>query len=174
MRFHDAANRRYCENDAARLDYIVAAGPGITPIPFILLRGSRATGQIISRVQLESLKGRFMGCPAVVRVVFREQPDVPVLNGRLDDAKMRALLGGLAAIPTINHALLCGPVGIIDEVQAALADDRPGPEPYSLRTLQFGHSTPSFARVRPAQRRCTAFHSPDHCRRDQDEDPGPG
>ena len=121
---------------AARTLLGVAAGSGITPIlsilksvltrepssRFILLYGSRATGQIIFREQLEELKDRFMGRLSVVHVLSREQQDVPVLNGRLDGGKVRRLLGALASIPTIDHAFLCGPDSMIDEVQAALLD----------------------------------------------------
>ncbi len=121
--------------DAARTILGVAAGSGITPIlsilksvltreprsRFILLYGSRATGQIIFREQLEELKDRFMGRLSVVHVLSREQQDVPVLNGRLDGAKIRLLLGGLTPIPAIDHAFLCGPASMIDEVRAALA-----------------------------------------------------
>ncbi len=121
---------------AARTLLGVAAGSGITPIlsilksvltreprsRFILLYGSRATGQIIFREQLEELKDRFMGRLSVVHVLSREQQDVPVLNGRLDGGKVRRLLGALAAIPAIDHAFLCGPGGMIDEVQASLLD----------------------------------------------------
>ncbi len=114
----------------------VAAGSGITPVlsilksvlarealsRFILLYGSRATGQIIFREQLEELKDRFMGRLSVVHVLSREQQDVPVLNGRLDGGKVCRLLRALAPIPAIDHAFLCGPDSLIDEVQAALLD----------------------------------------------------
>jgi len=120
----------------ARLYLAVAAGSGITPIlsilksvltrepgsRFILLYGSRATAQIIFREQLEELKDRFMARLAVVHVLSREQQDVPVLHGRLDGAKVRTLLRGLAAIPDVDHALLCGPATMIDDVQTALAE----------------------------------------------------
>ena len=138
----------------------VAAGSGITPIlsilkstlqrepasRFILLYGSRATGQIIFREQLEELKDRFMGRLAVIHVLSREQQDVPVLNGHLDGAKARALLGGLADIAAIDHAFLCGPAGMIDEVQAALtaggmARDR-------IHSERFTPAAPAVARPR--------------------------
>jgi len=120
--------------DAARTMLGVAAGSGITPIlsilksvltreprsRFVLLYGSRATSRIIFREQIEELKDRFMGRLSVVHVLSREQQDVPVLNGRLDGDKVRRLLRGLAAVPDIDHAFLCGPDSLIDEVQAAL------------------------------------------------------
>lgn len=147
-------------SDAARLYLGVAAGSGITPIlsilksvlkrepssRFILLYGSRATGQIIFREQLEELKDRFMGRLAVVHVLSREQQDVPVLHGRLDGAKVRILLSGLAAIPEIDHAFLCGPTTMIDEVQATLAEAGLAPE--RIHSERFTPATPSVSRPR--------------------------
>ncbi len=137
-------------SDAARTLLGVAAGSGITPVlsilksvlarepgsRFILLYGSRATGQIIFREQLEELKDRFMGRLSVVHVLSREQQDVPVLNGRLDGEKVRRLLGALAAIPAIDHAFLCGPDSMIDEVQAALLGA--GLAPGRIHSERFG------------------------------------
>ena len=139
----------------------VAAGSGITPIlsilksvlarepssRFILLYGSRATGQIIFREQLEELKDRFMGRLSVVHVLSREQQDVPVLNGRLDGEKVRRLLGALAAIPAIDHAFLCGPDSLIDEVQAALLDA--GLASDRIHSERFGLAPSSFRVQKP-------------------------
>ncbi|MBC7800181.1 MAG: phenylacetic acid degradation protein, partial [Gemmatimonadaceae bacterium] len=113
----------------------VAAGSGITPLlsilksvltagagsRFVLLYGSRATAQIIFRDQLEALKDRFMARLSVVHVLSREQQDLPVLHGRLDGARVLTLLRGLADVPAIDHAFLCGPADMIDGVGAALA-----------------------------------------------------
>lgn len=119
---------------AARLVLGVAAGSGITPVlsilksilsrepssRFVLLYGSRATGQIIFRDQLEELKDRFMGRLSIVHVLSREQQDVPVLNGRLDGAKVLSLLAGLAPVAEIGDAFLCGPSTMIADVSDAL------------------------------------------------------
>lgn len=143
--------------DAARVVLGVAAGSGITPIlsilksvltreprsRFILLYGSRATGQIIFREQIEELKDRFMGRLSVVHVLSREQQDVPVLSGRLDGAKVRRLLGGLAAVPAIDHAFLCGPSSMIDEVRTALADA--GMDEDRIHSERFTASAPALA-----------------------------
>jgi ring-1,2-phenylacetyl-CoA epoxidase subunit PaaE len=147
-------------SDAARLYLGVAAGSGITPIlsilksvltrepgsRFILLYGSRATGQIIFREQLEELKDRFMGRLAVVHVLSREQQDVPVLYGHLDGAKVRTLLSGLAAVPQIDHAFLCGPAAMIDEVQATLAEAGLAPE--RIHSERFTPATPAVSCLR--------------------------
>jgi len=122
------------EPDAARAYLGVAAGSGITPVlsilktvlthepgsRFVLLYGSRSTATILFRDELESLKDRFMGRLSVVHVLSREQQDIPILNGRLDAAKMTALLPGLFPDRPPDLALLCGPEGMIEAVSAAL------------------------------------------------------
>ena len=128
---------------AASRTYLgVAAGSGITPVlsilrsvlsrepgsRFVLLYGSRATGGIIFREALEELKDRFMGRFTVVHVLSREQQDVPVLWGRLDGPRVRALLRGLLDAPRIDQAFLCGPEAMIAEVSAALAEAGLAPE----------------------------------------------
>jgi ring-1,2-phenylacetyl-CoA epoxidase subunit PaaE len=148
-------------SDTARLYLGVAAGSGITPIlsilkstltrepdsRFILLYGSRATGQIIFREQLEELKDRFMGRLSVVHVLSREQQDVPVLNGHLDGAKVLTLLGGLATVQDVDHAFLCGPAGMIDDVRTALADAGMAQE--RIHSERFTSSAPAALRPRP-------------------------
>jgi ring-1,2-phenylacetyl-CoA epoxidase subunit PaaE len=112
-----------------------AAGSGITPVlsilktvlsreprsRFLLFYGSRSTGQIIFRDQLEDLKDRFLDRLSVVHVLSREQQDIPLLNGRLDAAKIRALLPRMIDPARIDHAFVCGPAGMIEEVGATLA-----------------------------------------------------
>ncbi len=146
----------------ARLNLGVAAGSGITPIlsilkstltrepasRFILLYGSRATGQIIFREQLEELKDRFMGRLSIVHVLSREQQDVPVLNGHLDGAKVLTLLGGLAAVQDVDHAYLCGPAGMIDDVQMALTEAGMAQE--RIHSERFTSSSPAVLRPRPS------------------------
>ncbi len=121
----------HAEPGATRLYAGIAAGSGITPVlsilksvltrepgsRFVLLYGSRSTGQIIFRDALEELKDRFMGRLTVAHVLSREQQDVPVLSGRLDSGKIRALLGGM--VP--DRAFLCGPGALVTDAAQALA-----------------------------------------------------
>ena len=107
----------------------IAAGSGITPIlsilastletepqtSFNLLYGSRTTASILFRDELEALKDRFMTRLAITHILSREQQDIPILNGRLDAAKLAALH------PTPpDLALLCGPTPLIEAATQAL------------------------------------------------------
>ncbi len=117
--------------DIAQHILAVAAGSGITPVLSIvktvlarqprsrvtLLYGSRSTAQILFRDELEALKDQFMHRLSVTHVLSREQQDIPILNGRLDAAKITDLLP--RPLPVL--ALLCGPGALIDAATEALA-----------------------------------------------------
>ena len=121
--------------DAARTYACFAAGSGITPVLSIvrgilgreersrvfLFYGNRSTTDMLFREALEELKDRHLGRLSVFHVLSQEQQDVPVLNGRLDMEKVRLLLRHLVPAQTIDHAFVCGPTGMIDEVEATLA-----------------------------------------------------
>jgi len=111
-----------------------AAGSGITPIlsiakaalaagaHFILFYGSRTVPSIIFREALEDLKDRHLGRLTVIHVLSREEQDVPILTGRLDAEKIRALLPTIATPATIDHAFICGPGAMIDTISATVSD----------------------------------------------------
>ena len=111
-----------------------AAGSGITPVLSIvrgllsrepgarvfLFYGNRSTAGMLFRDALEELKDRFMGRLSVFHVLSAEQQDVPVLNGRLDAAKVRLLLQHVVPAALIDHAFLCGPAPMLDELEPVL------------------------------------------------------
>ena len=124
-----------------------AAGSGITPIlsiaktvlsagaQFILFYGSRTVPGIIFREVLEDLKDRHLGRLTVIHVLSREEQDVPILTGRLDAEKVRALLPTLADPASIDHAFLCGPGAMIDTLSVTLAEM--GVPPGAIHTERF-------------------------------------
>ena len=121
---------------AARVHVAFAAGSGITPILSVtrgilsrepnsrafLFYGNRSTSGMLFRSDLEELKDRHIGRLSIFHVLSQEQQDVPVLNGRLDAAKVRVLLRHVVPAAAVDHAFLCGPSGMSDEVEAALLD----------------------------------------------------
>ena len=126
-----------------RVHVAFAAGSGITPVlsilrgvlvrekssRFFLFYGNRSTSDMLFRVALEDLKDRFLGRLSVFHVLSQEEQDLPILSGRLDGAKVRRLLTGIVPAAAVDHAFVCGPSGMIDDVEATLkalglADDR--------------------------------------------------
>ena len=122
--------------DEARVHVGFAAGSGITPILSImrgilsrerrsqvfLFYGNRSTSDMLFREELEELKDRYMGRLSIFHVLSQEQQDIPILNGRLDAEKVRLLLRYLVPAETVDHAFICGPSGMSDEVEATLLD----------------------------------------------------
>ena len=128
--------------DAARLHVGFAAGSGITPIMailrtvlsrepdsrFILFYGNRSTPSIMFRETLEDLKDRYLGRLSVFHILSREEQDIPLLSGRLDAEKVRALLPRVIAPTSIDHAYICGPASMNEAIAAALAGIGVAPE----------------------------------------------
>lgn len=112
-----------------------AAGSGITPVlslvrgilhrepasRFFLFYGNRTSSDVLFRDELTDLKDRFLERLSILHVLSREEQDVPILNGRLDGDKVRALLTAMVPAASVDHVFICGPAGLIDEVSAALA-----------------------------------------------------
>ena len=112
----------------------IAAGSGITPIISMvrhalltepatrvtLLYGNRTIDEIIFRGELEDLKDRFLARFTLVHILSRgEQTDTPVLEGRIDGDKVRALVGPVASAG-LAHAYICGPGSLIKDARNAL------------------------------------------------------
>jgi ring-1,2-phenylacetyl-CoA epoxidase subunit PaaE len=87
---------------------------------FFLFYGNRSRADIIFREALEDLKDRHMTRLSVFHVLSREQQDVAALNGHLDAAKARLLLRHMVPATTVDHALVCGPQPMIEELAEAL------------------------------------------------------
>lgn len=112
----------------------IACGSGITPIlsiassllarepdsRFVLLYGNRSAADIMFRTALEELKDRHLHRLALVHVLSREKHELETLHGRLDAARIQALLPGLAPPGAIAEAFLCGPEGLADAATTAL------------------------------------------------------
>jgi ring-1,2-phenylacetyl-CoA epoxidase subunit PaaE len=112
----------------------LACGSGITPIlsiaasvlareprsRVVLLYGNRTAADIMFRTALEALKDRHLDRFAVLHVLSREKHELESLHGRLDAARIRALLPGLAPPGSIAEAFLCGPAGFPEAATEAL------------------------------------------------------
>jgi ring-1,2-phenylacetyl-CoA epoxidase subunit PaaE len=112
----------------------VAGGSGITPMMAImktvlahepmtrvtLVYANRRVPTTMFREELEDLKNRYMTRLSIFAVFSRETMDSPLASGRLDRAKMATLLDRVIDVASVDHAFVCGPHGMNDEVQAAL------------------------------------------------------
>jgi len=115
---------------------LVAAGSGITPILAMattilatepestctLVYGNRRVASIMFLEELEALKNRWPDRFRLLHVLSREPHDIPLFTGRIDLDKVRMLAGGLIDVDRVDSWYLCGPLGMVEDVQAALAD----------------------------------------------------
>ena len=112
----------------------IAAGSGITPVLSIvksilsreprshvtLLYGNQRVASIMFRDELERLKNRYMARFQLVHVLSRENRDVEILNGRIDNRKGAELCRNLLDLQGIDEFFLCGPEAMIAEVSRGL------------------------------------------------------
>jgi ring-1,2-phenylacetyl-CoA epoxidase subunit PaaE len=124
------------DGDVAKTYVAFAAGSGITPVmsivktvlkhepssQVVLFYGNRNTASIIFREQLQDLKNRYLGRFAVFNILSRENQEIDLLTGRLDDEKVRTLLSTFCSVERIDEAFVCGPNTMIDNVASALED----------------------------------------------------
>jgi ring-1,2-phenylacetyl-CoA epoxidase subunit PaaE len=108
---------------ASRRSVAFAAGSGITPILSILKtrlalepRGTfrlfdlnRSTRSILFREEIEALKNMHMGRFEVLHFLTRESRDIPLLNGRFDAEKIRALADRLFDPAATDECFICCP-----------------------------------------------------------------
>jgi ring-1,2-phenylacetyl-CoA epoxidase subunit PaaE len=111
----------------------VVAGSGITPalsLAATVLRdgestvtvfyGNRRTNTVMFADELADLKDRYGPRLQLVHVLSRESRDTEITSGRLDGARLRALLEALVDVGEVDHWWLCGPHGLITDARALL------------------------------------------------------
>ncbi|MFI4994996.1 MAG: 1,2-phenylacetyl-CoA epoxidase subunit PaaE [Hyphomicrobiales bacterium] len=154
-----------------RVYLAIASGSGITPVMshiksvltrepkshFLLIYGNRSSRDIIFKDALEDLKDRHLGRLAVHHVLTREAQDIPLLHGRLDAAKLKMLVRASFPNQGIDHAFLCGPQGVIEAAQAALAELQVARE--RIHVELFTPALPSASSPKPRSRRAATANA---------------
>jgi ring-1,2-phenylacetyl-CoA epoxidase subunit PaaE len=114
----------------------IAAGSGITPIlsilattleaeprsRFVLLYGNRTSSSIMFLEELADLKNRYPDRFAVLHFLSRESREAPLLDGRLDRAKLAMLLATLTPPDDVDEWFVCGPYEMARQARATLLD----------------------------------------------------
>jgi len=133
----------------------IAAGSGITPVislirsalvreprsTFTLVYGNRGPTTVIFRESLEDLKDRYLDRLQIIHVFSREQQHAPLLNGRIDAAKLTALAENLIDVPSYDEAFICGPEPMTLAARDALVEL--GMEPTHVHLELFGSHAPA-------------------------------
>ncbi|HVR77182.1 MAG TPA: 1,2-phenylacetyl-CoA epoxidase subunit PaaE [Acidimicrobiia bacterium] len=118
----------------ARHRVAIAAGSGITPVlslisttleselrsSWTLLFGNRTANTVMFLEELEGLKDRFPDRFQMFHLLSREGADLPLLAGRIDDEKLRAVHGLLAG-RAVDGWYLCGPYEMVMTARETLS-----------------------------------------------------
>jgi ring-1,2-phenylacetyl-CoA epoxidase subunit PaaE len=112
----------------------IVAGSGITPAlsiitsllaeedtQVVLLYGNRRTDTVMFADDLADLKDRYPQRFQLVHVLSREPRDVELFSGRLDADRITRLLDGIVPTSDVDHWWLCGPFGLLQDADRALA-----------------------------------------------------
>jgi ring-1,2-phenylacetyl-CoA epoxidase subunit PaaE len=128
-RFYTPLDPAQAKNYAA-----VAAGSGITPIislaattlevepdsTFTLFYGNRTIASTMFLEDLLDLKNRYPERFALYIVFSRESQDVPLLNGRIDAAKLETFLDDVLRGQNTDEWFLCGPMEMVETLRETL------------------------------------------------------
>ena len=131
---------RGIEEAAGRLIGLIGAGSGVTPLASIaathlaadprsavlMVLGNRTSASVMLAEDLYDLKNRYPARMHLVHVFSREQQAAPELNGHLGPDRLTRLLRGFRG-PAAAGWYLCGPMPVVDNARAALADQGVNP-----------------------------------------------
>jgi ring-1,2-phenylacetyl-CoA epoxidase subunit PaaE len=122
------------EPEKSKTYLCMAVGSGITPILSIaktllqqepeshvtLLYGNQRVGTMMFKEELLSLKNRYMSRFQLINILSREEQDVEILNGRINNKKGGQLIARLLDLQAVDDFFLCGPESMISEVSRGL------------------------------------------------------
>jgi ring-1,2-phenylacetyl-CoA epoxidase subunit PaaE len=147
-----------------------AAGSGITPIlsimastleespdsKFTLVYGNRRMASVMFNEALQDLKDRYPGRLTLIHVLSRQAQEVPLLEGRIDGDKVRAIIAALLPVGSMDEVFICGPEAMIEATQQALLEA--GVRPDRVHTERF--TSPTLEALPADQRQAAVLGHP--------------
>ena len=139
-----------------------AAGSGITPIlsiiatslqeqadsKFTLVYGNRSMASVMFNEALQDLKDRYPDRLTLIHILSRQAQEVDLLQGRIDAAKVKAVVAALLPASSMDEVFICGPEAMIEATQSALLEC--GLPARNIHTERF--SSPLLDAIPQAQR----------------------
>jgi ring-1,2-phenylacetyl-CoA epoxidase subunit PaaE len=130
-----------------------AAGSGITPIlsilastleeqaesKFTLVYGNRRMDSVMFNEALQDLKDRYPNRLTLIHVLSRQAQEVPLLEGRIDVAKVKEIVNSLLPAASMDEVFICGPEAMIEATEKALLEV--GVPARNIRTERFTSPT---------------------------------
>ncbi len=113
-----------------------AAGSGITPIlsiaattleeqpesKFTLVYGNRRMSSVMFNEALQDLKDRYPDRLTLIHILSRQAQEVDLLQGRIDGAKVQAIIDTLLPVASMDEVFICGPEAMIEATTQALVE----------------------------------------------------
>ena len=113
-----------------------AAGSGITPIlsiaattleeqpgsKFTLVYGNRRMGSVMFNEALQDLKDRYPDRFTMIHVLSRQAQEVDLLQGRIDQQKVRDIVAALLPAASMDEVFICGPEAMIEATEQGLLE----------------------------------------------------
>jgi ring-1,2-phenylacetyl-CoA epoxidase subunit PaaE len=111
-----------------------AAGSGITPIlsilsstleeqtdsKFTLVYGNRRMDSVMFNEALQDLKDRYPDRLTLIHILSRQAQEVPLLEGRIDAAKVQAIIDAFLPVGSMDEVFICGPEAMIEATEKGL------------------------------------------------------
>ena len=130
-----------------------AAGSGITPIlsilastledqpdsKFTLVYGNRRMDSVMFNEALQDLKDRYPSRLTLIHILSRQAQEVPLLEGRIDAAKVHAIIDAFLPVGSMDEVFVCGPEAMIEATEQALLSA--GVKPERIRSERFSSPT---------------------------------
>jgi ring-1,2-phenylacetyl-CoA epoxidase subunit PaaE len=130
-----------------------AAGSGITPIlsilattleqqaesKFTLVYGNRRMDSVMFNEALQDLKDRYPNRLTLIHVLSRQAQEVPLLEGRIDETKVKEIVNSLLPAASMDEVFICGPEAMIEATEKALLEV--GVPARNIRTERFTSPT---------------------------------
>jgi len=147
-----------------------AAGSGITPIlsilsstleeqpdsKFTLVYGNRRMDSVMFNEALQDLKDRYPSRLTLIHVLSRQAQEVPLLEGRIDAAKVQAIIDAFLPVGSMDEVFVCGPEAMIEATEQALLSA--GVKAERIRTERF--SSPTLDALTPEVRAKPCWATP--------------
>jgi ring-1,2-phenylacetyl-CoA epoxidase subunit PaaE len=148
-----------------------AAGSGITPIlsilsstledqpesKFTLVYGNRRMDSVMFNEALQDLKDRYPDRLTLIHILSRQAQEVPLLEGRIDAAKVQAIIDAFLPVGSMDEVFVCGPEAMIEATEQALLSA--GVKPERIRSERF--SSPTLDALTPEVRANAVLGKPD-------------
>ena len=139
-----------------------AAGSGITPIlsilattleeqpesKFTLVYGNRRMDSVMFNEALQDLKDRYPSRLTLIHILSRQAQEVPLLEGRIDADKVRAIIDAFLPVGSMDEVFICGPEAMIEETEKTLLSA--GVKADRIRTERF--TSPTLDALSPEQK----------------------